>query len=89
MCARYRTFMIISMLHNVACIIHENYDATMLQKILLKSEIDFDASVLLGNKCCLCQYNGLLLHESQWNMARYFTSRQPYFHELQVSEKIA
>ena len=62
---------------------------TTIQKILQKSEIDFDASVLLGNKCCLCQYNGLLLHESQWNMARYFTSRQPYFHELQVSEKIA
>ena len=27
-----------------------------------------------------------LLHESEW---RYFTSRQPYFHEPQASENIA
>ena len=29
------------------------------------------------------------LHESEWNMARYFMSRWPYFHELQASENIA
>ena len=30
-----------------------------------------------------------LLHESECDMARYFTSRRPYFHEPQASENIA
>ena len=36
-----------------------------------------------------CSWTGLyiyLLHESEWNMARYFTSRRPYFHEPQEPE---
>ena len=46
-------------------------------------------SVMYNTHTSRIIYRYYLLHESEWNMARYFKSRRPYFHEPQASDNIA